>query len=172
MSNDSDDDVFFVDPPPSNADPDWVEELIRQKHVEYVRNGKRYRALYYALRLSVGLAAVGALISTVSTMPQLAIVCTVAIACGLVLDQILDPRARWVENEMVSHLLLSLALERRGLLEKYRKTLDVIRQHEHTQLQRLTDVQDILRAVASASPAPPPAPRPPPPQPPKKRAES
>ncbi len=79
---------------PEAGSPPLAAQIMREKYREYQSGSKRYRFLYYSIRLLAGLSAallpfvIGSLQVVATVLSAVVIVCTV-------FDIVLDPKSKW-----------------------------------------------------------------------------
>ena len=120
-----------------------AEELIEEKHEEYVKKAKLYSYFYYATRLIAGLSA-ALLPFTVRSSVQWSTAFSIAIVVTTILDLTFSPKDRWITHSKATDLLTIAKLKAEGKYDKYKEPLDIIAQTESAKLQRLADIDDLV----------------------------
>ena len=128
-----------------------AEWLIRQKHDEYAAASRRYRGLYYALRLSAGLSA-GFLPFVVSTVPVLATVLSATIVVVTVVDMVFNPKDRWKLFSRTADLLTMERLKRTGEYKGYESLLSLLTSTESAKLESLVTLEEVTKKANEALP--------------------
>ncbi|SRR5260221_138021 len=130
--------------------PDPVGKLtVDAKQREYTRNARRYRRVFYATRLTAGLAS-GLLPFVVSNYATLATILSILIVVVVVIDSTLDPKSQAQLFSKASDLLAIARLKAEGQYEQYKEALDLILATETQKLERLVDLEALLKRVSEA----------------------
>jgi hypothetical protein len=119
------------------------EDLVEEKHNEYIRKAKWYSYLYYTTRIAAGLSA-ALLPFTVRSSVDWSTTFSIIIVVTTVLDLTLSPKDRWITHSKATDLLTIARLKADGNYEKYKEALDIIAQTESANLQRLADLDSLV----------------------------
>ncbi|MDP3723957.1 MAG: hypothetical protein Q8R91_10785 [Candidatus Omnitrophota bacterium] len=122
------------------------EDLIEQKHQEYLKASRWHRRFYYATRLVAGMPSV-LLPFVVSHHPTLATTFSVLIALAVALDFIVDPKGKWQLYSRATDLLAIARYKARGQYEKHQEQLDILLATEGRKLEQLIGVEDLLKKI-------------------------
>ncbi len=131
---------------PAAMRSEYVEKLIKDKHLEYNRKAGRYACLYYFTRLTAGLSA-GVLPFVVRSFPDVAMMLSVTVVIAIVFDFVFNPKDRWALFSQASNLLALAELKARGEYDDYKDLLDIITRTEGSKLSRLTDINDLVKTI-------------------------
>ena len=123
-----------------------LERRVIQKQQNYFDLANRYKTLYYGVRLCVGFAA-GLLPFFVTWNPTVAIVLSVAVVIGTVLDSVLTPHAKWKTFSRASDLLFLIEAKESGDYEKFSGAIEVILETESKAVSELLEVQSLVEAA-------------------------
>jgi hypothetical protein len=129
---------------PPRANP--AEQLIAQKHDQYVRQSRRYRFLYYVTRLCAVIPA-AVLPFVINGNPPVATALSVIVALSVAIDVVFEPKERWATYSKATDLLAIAELKRRGEYEPHREALEVVAQAEAAGLRTNKDIEEVLRRV-------------------------
>lgn len=135
-----------IESPP--ALPTVIAELVNSKHEEYNAKARRYSVLYYATRLGAGFSA-GFVPFVISSHTDVATGLSLVVVVCTVLDMVFSPKERWALFSKASDLLGVAELKFLGSYEKYKDFLDVILGTERGKLERLTDVEELVKKLQS-----------------------
>lgn len=119
------------------------EELVAEKHEEYLRKAKWFSYLYYVTRISAGLSA-ALLPFTVRSSVAWSTAFSIIIVVATVLDLTLSPKDRWITHSRATDLLTIARFKAEGAYEKNKEALEIIAQTEAANLQRLADLNDVV----------------------------
>lgn len=121
-------------------------QIMQEKFREYQVGSKRYKFLYYFIRLTAGFSA-AFLPFFVGSLPTVATVLSAAVVACTVLDIALDPKTKWTLYSRATDLLSMAELKRRGEYDKYKDALEVLLATEQQALSGLRDLEEILKKV-------------------------
>jgi hypothetical protein len=130
--------------------PNRAEWLVQTKHDEYAKLSRRYRSLYYLLRLSAGLSA-ALLPFVVSSVPSCASVLSIIIVVTTVIDMIFSPKDRWKLYSRTADLLTMERLKRSGEYQGYESLLSLLTTTESAKLEDLVTLEEVTKRAHDAS---------------------
>lgn len=126
-----------------------TEELVEEKHREYLKKAKLYSIIYYAIRLMAGLSA-ALLPFTIRTSVLWSTIFSVIIVVVTVLDLVFAPKDRWVLYSKSTDLLAVAKIKARGDYEEHKEVLEIITQTETANLQQLINLDDLVSKIDKA----------------------
>jgi Protein of unknown function (DUF4231) len=126
-----------------------AEVLVQTKHDEYAKLCRRYRFLYYLLRLLAGLSA-ALLPFVVSSVPTIATALSIIIVITTVIDMIFNPRDRWKLYSRAADLLTIERLKRSGEYLGYESLLSLLTTTESAKLESLVTLEDVTKKAKDA----------------------
>lgn len=126
--------------------PPVAQQLIDEKHREYLRKSHRYRWLYRITRTSAGLSS-GLLPFVVGNWPTIATILSIVIVVAVVVDSVWDPKGRWQLFSQATDLIAIADLKSQGQYEKYKDQLEILLATEAKRVERLVDLEDLLKRI-------------------------
>jgi len=126
-----------------------AEQLVEEKHLEYLKKAGWYSRFYYATRLLAGLSA-ALLPFIVRTDPFWSTTLSVIIVVITVLDLVFSPKDRWALHSKATDLITLAKVKATGEYDKYQEVLNVITQTETANLQQLINLDDLVSKIDAA----------------------
>lgn len=123
-----------------------IEQILLDKHQEYLDKAKVNKTFYYATRLIAGLSA-AFLPFVVSSYPSVAIVLSIIVAAITVVDTVFDFGSSWARYSRATDLLAMAELKMNGEYKKYKELLEIIMATEQNMVSNLQNLEDILGKV-------------------------
>ncbi len=123
-----------------------ARQLIYDKHTEYAKSAKVYRAMYYTARLVAGLSA-GLLPFVVGTSVAVATGLSVAIVVVTVFDLVFAPKDKWKLYSRAADLLTMQRLKDAGEFEQCKEMLNLLVATENAKLEQLVNLDELLSKV-------------------------
>lgn len=134
-----------------NARLPIAQQLIDQKHRDYLKKSRLYHLLYFTTRISAALSS-GLLPFVVGNNPTIATYLSIIIVVAIVLDSVFDPKGNWQLYSRATDLLAIAELKTRGDYDKYKEQLEILIATEAKTLERLVDLEDILKKIREEKP--------------------
>lgn len=128
----------------SNACLPIAQQLIDQKHRDYIKKSHVYHLLYFTTRISAAFSS-GLLPLVVRNNPTIATSLSIIIVISVVLDSVFDPKGNWQLYSRATDLLAIANLKARGEYKKYKEQLEILLVTEAKTLERLVDLEDMLK---------------------------
>jgi hypothetical protein len=128
----------------------FIQELIRQKHKEYLRGSHIHQFLYYFVRLVASLSA-GLLPFVVASSPATATGLSIAIVITTVVDMVFNPKDKWQLYSRASDLLAVEQLKQQGDYTKYKEMISILVNTELAKLEHLVDFDELIKKAKGAA---------------------
>lgn len=126
-------------------------DLIRRKHTQYVRASAVNRILYYCFRLVAALSAC-LLPFVVASSPVIATGLSITIVVSTAFDLVLNPKDKWKIYSRASDLLTVERLKQEGDYPRYEALVSVLLSTENALLERLVDIDQLLKQIKEVPP--------------------
>lgn len=126
-----------------------AKELLRQKQAEYSRNVKRYRLLFYVLRITALLAVLVPF--TIPLAPAVAIAISALVALAVGLDNLFQPKERWKLFSQATDLLTLAQMKHHGDYKKFKDSLAILQSVESANLEALVNIEDLIEKAKNVA---------------------
>src|SRR5690606_1714570 len=121
-----------------------ADQLILEKHQEYARGSKINRTLYYAVRVTGGLAA-GVIPFVLQSQPVIATALSLTVVITTVIDSVFNPKDRWRVLSRAADLLAIERLKAAGEYERCAAQLEILSATENAKLEQLVNLDELMR---------------------------
>ena len=130
------------------------EDLIEQKHQEYLRASRWNRRFYYASRIMAGVPS-ALLPFVIGHNSTLATGFSMLVVLAVVLDLTWDPKGKWRLYSRATDLLAIAQYKARGEYEKHKEQLEILLETERQKLEQLVGLEELLKKIRETPPTPP-----------------